>query len=245
MIPNNKYTVLTAQIIAHLSLIPMFMYGELWMWGVVLFVYFLNGCLGMTMTYHRLLSHRSWNPPKWLEYLFTLFATIGMTGSAIAWVAIHREHHKHTDTEKDPHSPTFKGWIYAHFFSMFSKVSPRYVVDLMKDKFYVWQHQWYFEINLAYGSILYLIDPFAIVYAWLVPAMLLWNGGSLIVSTSHRNGMQHNDLILALTTWGEGYHNTHHTDSRLSRFGKWDLGGFLIEQYNVRFETTPVVKERK
>jgi len=245
MIPNNKYTVLSAQIIAHLSLIPMIIYGDLWMWGIAIFVYFLNGCLGMTMTYHRLLSHRSWNPPKWVEYLFTLFATIGMTGSAIAWVAIHREHHKHADTEKDPHSPGFKGWFYAHFLSMFSKVNPRYVVDLMKDKFYVWQHKWYFEINLAYGIILYLIDPFAVVYAWLVPAMLLWNGGSLIVSTSHRNNTQNNDLILAITTWGEGYHKVHHDYPGKFRFGRWDLGGFLIEQYQKCLKTTPVVQERK
>jgi fatty-acid desaturase len=245
MIPNNKYTVLSAQIIAHLSLIPMIIYGDLWMWGIAIFVYFLNGCLGMTMTYHRLLSHRSWNPPKWVEYLFTLFATIGMTGSAIAWVAIHREHHKHADTEKDPHSPGFKGWFYAHFLSMFSKVNPRYVVDLMKDKFYVWQHKWYFEINLAYGIILYFIDPFAVVYAWLVPAMLLWNGGSLIVSTSHRNNTQNNDLILAITTWGEGYHKVHHDYPGQFRFGRWDLGGFLIEQYQKCLKAAPVVQERK
>ena len=245
MIPNNKYTVLTAQIIAHLSLIPMFMYAELWMWGIALFVYFLNGCLGMTMTYHRLLSHRSWNPPKWLEYLFTLFATIGMTGSAIAWVAIHREHHRYSDTENDPHSPGYKAWFYAHFLSMFSKVNPRYVVDLMKNKFYIWQHKWYFEINIVYGIILYLVDPFAVVYAWLVPAMILWNGGSLIVSTSHRNNKQNNDLIFAITTWGEGYHKEHHDRPAQARFGKWDLGGFLIEQYQKYFETTSMVKNNK
>lgn len=245
MIPNNRYTILLAQIVAHLSIIPMIMYGEVWMWVVALFVYFLNGCLGMTMTYHRLLSHRSWNPPKWIEYLFTLFATIGMTGSAISWVAIHREHHKHTDTEKDPHSPIYKGWLYAHFFSMFSPVRPRFAVDLMKKKFYTLQHKYYFEINIVYGLILFSIDPFAVVYAWLFPAMLLWNGGSLIVSTSHRKGGRHNDLLFAITTWGEGYHDTHHVDPRLARFGKWDLGGFLIEQYTKRFEASSVVKGTK
>lgn len=245
MIPNNSYTILSAQIIAHLSIIPMIMYGEIWMWLVALFVYFLNGCLGMTMTYHRLLSHRSWNPPKWVEYLFTLFATIGLTGSAIAWVGIHREHHKHTDTDKDPHSPSFKGWLYAHFFSMFSEVKPRYVIDLMKTKFYIWQHSYYFEINLVYGALLYIIDPFAVVYAWLIPAVLLWHGGAVIVSTSHRGKNQHNDLIFAITTWGEGYHKEHHDRPGQARFGKWDLGGFLIEQYTQRSKATSVVKGTK
>jgi len=113
---------------------------------------------------------------------------------------------------------------------MFSKVKPRYVMDLMKDAFYLWQHKWYFEINLIYGLCLYLIDPFAVIYAWLVPAAILWNGGSLIVSTSHRNGTQNNDFIFALTTWGEGYHKTHHDYPCKTRFGKWDLGGYLIER---------------
>lgn len=230
MIPNNAYTVLSAQIIAHLSIIPMIMYGTWHHWAIALFVYFLNGCLGMTMTYHRLLSHRAWNPPKWIEYMFTLFATIGLTGSAIAWVAIHREHHKFENTPKDPHDPGHKGWLWAHFFSMFAKVKPRYVIDLMKDKFYTYQHKYYFEINIVYGIVLFFIDPFAIVYAWLFPAMLLWNGGSLILSTSHRNGTQYNDVVFAITTWGEGYHKNHHDHPGRARFGYFDLGGWLIEK---------------
>lgn len=231
MIPFNKWTIFIAQIIAHLAVIPLIMYGEWWHYLIVLFVYFLNGCLGMTMTYHRLLAHRTWNPRKWVEYLYTFFATIGMTGSAISWVAIHREHHRYENTEKDPHSPYHKGWFWAHYLSMFAKVNPRYTKDLMRSKFYQFQHKHYMDICIAYGIVVYLLDPFAIVYAWLVPAALLWNGGSLIVSTSHRHNTQHNDLIFAITTWGEGYHSNHHDYPNKYRFGKWDLGGFLIEHF--------------
>ena len=241
MIPNNSYTILLMQIIAHFSIIPMILFGSWYHWIIALFVYFLNGCLGMTMTYHRCLSHRSWKPHKFIERLFALFATIGLTGSAIAWVAIHREHHRFEDTEKDPHSPKYKGWFRTHFLSMFAPVNARYVVDLMKDKFYAFQHKHYLDINILFGFILYLIDPFAVIYIWLVPAMILWNGGSLIVSTSHRGGKQHNDLLFAFTTWGEGYHINHHDNPRQSRFGKWDLGGWLIETYNKCFKTTPLV----
>lgn len=229
MIPVKPISILIAQIIAHLSLIPMIVYGGLTEWIIALFVYFLNGCLGMTMTYHRLLSHKSWNPPKWVGYLFTLFATIGMTGPAISWVAIHRKHHAHVDTERDPHSPIFKGWFKVHFLSMYSDVELKYAAHLLRDKFYQFQHQYYFEINLVYAVILYLIDPFAVVYAWLVPAAILWNAGSSIVSISHRNKKVNNDISLALLVWGEGYHKTHHDHAGWSRFGKWDLGGVLIE----------------
>lgn len=229
MIPNTPTTLLIFQIIAHLAIIPMVLYATWWQWGIVLFVYFLTGCLGMTMTYHRLLSHKSWNPPKWVEYLFALFATIGLTGSAISWVAIHREHHAFTDTEKDPHSPVFRGFLWAHFLSMFAKVKIKYASHLLRDSFYSFQHKHYFLINIIYAIILLILfGPLSLVYAWLVPAMVLWNSGSLIVSFSHRNGYPHNDLPLAFLVWGEGYHHNHHSDAKSSRFGKHDLGGIII-----------------
>ena len=229
MLTVTPKKLLLAQIIAHLSLIPMIMYGQWWHWGVAIFIYFCNGCLGMTMTYHRLLSHKAWNPPKYIEYLFALFATIGLTGTAISWVAIHRKHHCFADTEKDPHSPFFKGWFWAHYLSMFAKVEVKYASHLLRDKFYLFQHKNYFLINFMYALILYCIDPFAVVYAWLVPAMILWNAGSSIVSISHRNGHTNNDITLALLVWGEGYHTNHHKSANANRFGKYDLGGTLIE----------------
>jgi stearoyl-CoA desaturase (delta-9 desaturase) len=229
MIPLTPRFLLLFQLIAHLAIVPMFIYGTWFQWSIVLFIYFLTGCLGMTMTYHRLLSHKSWDPNKYIGYLFTLFATVGLTGSAISWVSIHRQHHAYTDTEKDPHSPAIKGWFYSHFLSMFSPVELRRVTHLLRDNFYVFQHKFYFEINLVYALILYMIDPFAIIYAWLVPAMILWNAGSSIVSISHRNGKIHNDISLALLVWGEGYHSIHHADPTKNRFGKFDLGGIIID----------------
>lgn len=230
MIPLTPYTLLLTQVVAHLALIPMILYGTWWQWLVAIFVYFLNGCLGMTMTYHRLLSHKAWSCPKWLERLFTLFAGIGMTGSAISWVSIHRAHHRFSDTEKDPHSPQHKGFLWAHFLSMFAKVDPRYVPDLLRQNFYVYQHKHYFTIAFIYALFVYLIlGPFGLVYAWLVPAALLWNGGSTIVSVSHRKGGPYNDLLFVFTIWGEGYHKNHHDMASAKRFGKYDIGGILIE----------------
>lgn len=226
----NKYNtgILFLQIVAHLSLVPMVLYGDWYHYLIAIFIYFLSGCLGMTMTYHRLLSHKSWNPPKFIEYLFSLFATIGLTGPAISWVAVHREHHAFTDTEKDPHSPNYKGRFYSHVLSMFIKPKITYAKHLLKDKFYQTQHTYYFQINLLYAFFLYLIDPFAVIYAWLVPAAILWNAGSSIVSLSHRNFSTHNDIILAILVWGEGYHKNHHGNVKSSRFGKVDCGGLLI-----------------
>ena len=101
---------------------------------------------------------------------------------------------------------------------MFSPVNTRYVADLMRDPFMRWQHKWYFVINLTYGVLLFMIDPMAPIYAWLVPAAILWNAGSSIVTFSHMYGYKNNEisrnesrnnLLLAFVVWGEGWHDNH------------------------------------
>lgn len=227
---NQAHLLLAVQMLAHVGLLVLIFTGSWYHFVIAFAVYFLNGCLGMTMTYHRLLSHKSFVVPAWMKYFGVFCATIGVTGSAISWVAIHREHHKHNDTELDPHSPKFKGWFYSHFLSMYSPVKLRFVSDLCRDEVLVFQHKYYFQIIAGFLLMLYLIDPFAVVYAGLAPAAILWNAGSLIVSTSHRNGKAHNDLIFAFLVWGEGNHLNHHLNPSDSRFGKLDVGGWLIEK---------------
>jgi stearoyl-CoA desaturase (delta-9 desaturase) len=231
MLSLTPKTLLASQILAHLSLVWMIFYGTPLMWAITVFVYFLNGCLGMTMTYHRLLSHKAWNPPKWIEYTFAYLAGIGLTGSAISWVSIHRKHHRYTDKSEDPHSPKYKGWFYCHFLSMFSNVDAKYAVDLLRQDFYTKQHRYYFLMATVWGLSVSVVfwDPYALIYAWLAPAAILWNAGSTIVSYSHRKGTVFNDTWLGILVWGEGYHANHHDKPGSARFGKYDLGGILIE----------------
>ena len=125
----------------------------------------------MIVGYHRLHSHRSFKVPLWFERLITYFATMSLTGPAIDWVAIHRAHHKWHDTEKDPHSPDYKGRLKVHFLTMFAKVSPKFAMDLIRNKFYMFQRQYYFVIIGMTATIIFLIDPFALIYAWLFPVI--------------------------------------------------------------------------
>ena len=236
----TPWSLLIAQIIAHAGLLWLLFTGQLWQWAIVLLVYFFNGCVGMTVTYHRIISHKAWPAPKWLEYFGALCATIGMTGSAISWVAIHRKHHRFTDSPKDPHSPFHKGFIYCQWFSMFEKVEVKYVMDLINQRFYRLQHKYYFVIIAIYAGALALIDPFAVVYALLAPAAILWNAGSSIVTFSHMFGNRPhsiksragNSWILGLLVWGEGWHNNHHHKASSPYFGEklWqiDAGGIFI-----------------
>ena len=232
MLPLTPITLLVAQIFAHIGLVYCIFFGTLYWWLVIFLIYFFTGCIGMTMTYHRLLSHRSWKCPKGLEMLFVIITSIGLTGSALSWVSTHRKHHRFADTDKDPHSPKHKSFFYCHFLSMFSKVEIKYAPDLVRQKFYILQHKYYFLISFIYViCVMYITnDVNAIFYAWLAPAAILWNAGSLIVSMSHRKNTINNDLLLAILVWGEGYHKNHHISPQSFQFGKLDLGGILIEQ---------------
>jgi len=66
---------------------------------------YLLTAVGITIGFHRLLTHRSFQTPKWLEYAFAVLGSMAVQGPVIAWVADHRKHHAHTDVDGDPHSP--------------------------------------------------------------------------------------------------------------------------------------------
>lgn len=71
------------------------------------------GCLGITLSFHRQLSHRSFQTPKWLEYALAYCGVLAVQGDPIEWVSSHRYHHLHTDTPLDPHSP-YEGFWWSH-----------------------------------------------------------------------------------------------------------------------------------
>lgn len=206
------------------------------------------------MTFHRLLSHGAWSPPRWMEAVGTFLGTIGLTGSSIGWSAIHTAHHKHVDTSEDPHSPIFKGFGGSHFLSMYETPNLLYVKNLVKDPLHQFFHKYYLHINFAWAGCLFLIDPYAVVYAYLAPAAILWNGVSSINSFCHKFGYKNfntkdsakNNLVFGVLTFGEGWHNNHHQYPMRSSFKvrAWelDIGGGLI---SLLTKINPAIAKRK
>lgn len=140
---NWRYAVVLTLVhgLALLALVP-----ALYSWqGVASLVagYFVFGMLGITIGYHRLLSHRSFACPKFVEYTLALLGACCLQESPVRWVAIHRMHHRHSDHRPDPHSPRahlvwgYAGWLYLinrdHW--LYANYS-RYARDLLRDPFY-------------------------------------------------------------------------------------------------------------
>jgi stearoyl-CoA desaturase (delta-9 desaturase) len=113
--------------------------------GLFLFFFFATG-MSITLGYHRYFSHLTFQA-HWAVKLFTLlFGAAAFEGSAVAWSADHRRHHKHVDHDEDPYDIS-KGLFHAHIGWLLFRTGPdtplTWVRDLQKDKLAMWQHRHY------------------------------------------------------------------------------------------------------
>ena len=123
-----------------------------------LILYYAGGMLGIGMSYHRLLTHRSYRTTKFIEYFLTICGTLALEGGPIFWVATHRIHHQKSDQEGDPHTPR-EGTFWAHMGWILmgeglhhdASVLARYAPDLSRDKFHVWLSNWHWVTNVVVG----------------------------------------------------------------------------------------------
>jgi len=221
------YLLLTGQVLAMFS-IPFMMYASAWQWAITLAVYCCI-MIGVTVGYHRLASHRAFDCPSEIRSILLFFGGISFYGPAIVWVANHRQHHRHVDTDNDPHSPYHKGWFRSHFLQVLAPIEFKYVRDLLKQEAYRRNTKHYWRYIILYTAFLALIDPFSVIYAYLAPAGFSKLIGSFIFSYSHRKRQANDDAWLGLLTFGEGFHKLHHEKASLHRWHKFDVGGILIE----------------
>ncbi|UUO05728.1 fatty acid desaturase [Blastopirellula sp. J2-11] len=126
----------------------------------------LFGMFGMTVGYHRLLTHRSFQCPLWLEHTFAILGVCCLQDTPARWVATHRVHHQHSDEQEDPHTPLVNflwsqvGWLMVKDRN-FGKMAhlDRYARDVVRDPFYLWleRGQNGLLVFIAHAFIIYLI----------------------------------------------------------------------------------------
>jgi fatty-acid desaturase len=135
--------IILVHIVAALACLPWFFSWT----GVVLALLggYVFGLLGMNIGYHRLLTHRSFSCPRWMEHSLAVMGACCLEESPTVWVALHRQHHSTADTEKDPHSPV-TSFLWGHMGWLMIKSDnaeplpsiERYATDLTSDPFYGW-----------------------------------------------------------------------------------------------------------
>lgn len=244
----DQISLFIFQIVAHIGLIWGIFNFHWYEWFVVLFVYFLTGCLGVSITYHRLLSHAAFESKyAWWEKVGTGLAAWGLVGSSIGWVNTHKNHHRYVDKEGDPHSPGVLGFMKVQWFSMFlTPKNLRLVVRMVRDEFHQKIHKGYFLTHYLVFVFLWAFFGWHITaLVYLAPAAVLWNAGSLINTWGHTKFLTYrnhdtpdssqNNYLLGYTVWGEGWHNNHHNKASKSYFGEkpweFDLSGWIIDKF--------------
>ncbi len=202
---------------------------------VSLALWWVSGSLGIGMGFHRLLTHRGYKTPKFVEYFLTFCGALALEGGAINWVVTHRIHHAYTDHEGDPHTPrdgrwwAHMGWILRGTAQQHEEsVMRRYAPDLMKDPVHVWMNKLYYVPLILSGIALLAIGGWSFLFVgvflrvtiglhatWLVnSATHIW--GTRRFETSDDST---NSWWVALLSFGEGWHNNHHAHPRAAKHG--------------------------
>lgn len=207
-----------------------FIYGYTWLdWTMFGLLYVITG-LGITVGYHRLLAHRSFTCPDWVKAGFLVAGGWALQNSALKWAADHIRHHAACDEDADPYNAK-RGFWFSHCGWLFSPdryADEKYATRLRQDPVVMWQHRYYLPIlfsGLALPLVVgFLYDGFisglgCFMLAGVGRTFAVLNSTFCINSVCHLWGRQphsqtdssRDSWVVSLLTFGEGYHNYHHT----------------------------------
>jgi fatty-acid desaturase len=222
-----------------LSIVALFFFS--WTNFFVALGFYVLTALGITVGYHRLLTHRSFKSPRWVEVLWTIAGVLALQGGPVTWVALHRLHHKESDRQHDPHDIK-KGFFHAHMGwllkrpqrALEAEICDIYAPDLKKDKFFMWFEDYQIVPTLVLGAILFAFGGWSMVlWGVMLRTTALYHGTWFVNSAAHvwggrpfKDSEGTNNWWVAILAMGEGWHNNHHAFPSSARHG---LRGWQID----------------
>jgi sn-1 stearoyl-lipid 9-desaturase len=206
--------------------------------AVACIIVYLTGGMGITLAYHRALTHRALRMVRPLEYATAILGALAFQGDPISWVATHRVHHAHADRRRDPHSIR-RGLTWAHLTWIFRsneniptvEEQKRFTPDMWDDPFYQAMRYLYIPMQLALAGLLFALGGWSwVVWGIFVRLVFTYHVTWLVNSAAHAFGYRTyrtpdrsvNSWWVALLSWGEGWHNNHHAFPFSARHGlRW------------------------
>lgn len=230
---------------------PFFVWGWGFHWadlGILLGMYVVT-VLGITVGFHRLFVHRSFETYLWLKFIWVVLGSMAVQGPLFRWASRHRSHHQHSDTPEDPHSPQYggggvsgllKGFWHAHVGWLFDPDPPgldHYIKDLTASRTLRVASR-LFPLWVALGLVLPAVLGGLITQSWRgVWTGLIWGGLVRVFLVHHvtwsinsachlwgrrpyKSGDEsRNNALFGILALGEGWHNTHHAFPTSARHG--------------------------
>ncbi len=246
---NTLFLTLTP--VAALILAPWYLSTSGFSWGIlaIFIAFYVVSNMAITCGYHRYFAHRSYDAHPVLEWIYVFFGSGAFQGSVLEWSADHRVHHLKVDSNDDPYSIK-KGFWYAHIGWLFVKPDElrAFPKDLASKKILQFQHKYYALISVAMGFGL----PWAVgemmglglgglIFGGIVRTVCTQHSTFFVNSIAHTFGSQpystkhtaRDSFVVALLTFGEGYHNYHHefqSDYRCAiKWYQWDPTKWTIQ----------------
>jgi stearoyl-CoA desaturase (delta-9 desaturase) len=207
----------------HLALVAVFFVDVSWQVVLLCFAAYFWRMFGITAGYHRYFAHRAYKTSRVFQFALAWLGCSSLQKGPLWWAAHHREHHRHSDTPQDPHSPhetTFwwshVGWILSteHVETPWASIP-----DWAKYPELRWLDRYHWLPGLCWAVACWLMAGWSgLVWGFVVSTILLYHGTFTINSLSHLFGNRRyhtsddsrNNWVLALITLGEGWHNNHH-----------------------------------
>jgi len=210
-------------------------------------LHFVTACFGVTLGYHRLLTHGSFTTPKWFEYFCSICGMLSAEGTPLYWVATHRKHHVLSDQTGDPHSPN-EGFWWAHFLWFTPRMTDeeeqtlrqRWAPDMYADPVQRLFDKIFPVFPIALGAALYFIGEATMgnglslmLWGLCVRMIACYHSTWFVNSATHSWGYRNYESTdrsrnlwwVALVSYGEGWHNNHHAHQLLARHGHrwWEI----------------------
>jgi stearoyl-CoA desaturase (delta-9 desaturase) len=229
----------------HISCLAVFWVGWSWTAVTVAAALYLTRMFAITGFYHRYFSHRSYRTSRSMQFLMALAGASSAQRGALWWAAHHRDHHTHSDTPQDVHSPHQHGLLWSHmgWITSDENYPTKYsrIPDLAKypELCFLDRHDKLVPVALAVALLgagelmarrlpgLGVTGPQLVVWGIFISTVVLFHATCLINSAAHligsrryeTNDESRNSMVLALITLGEGWHNNHHHCQRSVRQG--------------------------
>jgi stearoyl-CoA desaturase (delta-9 desaturase) len=219
--------LLSIHALCHIMIIPAIIVGELWMFVCSFLWWQWIAASAISSGYHRYFSHRSFETGPWYEWYAQIIGLFANPGPVLTWAATHRMHHAYTDTHKDPHSPTLKGFFKVYTSQWGNDVTiERKMIKGLNTPCIKFFHTHYFTLILGLMLVLLVMSPTLFLFGFCMPVVLAFHGYGLVNLIPHtESGKPKNSWIANILTGGEGWHKNHHEDSRNWKIGKhfWQL----------------------
>jgi len=223
-------------LLMHVACLAVFWVGWSWTAMMIALATLFLRVFGLTGFYHRYFSHRAFKTSRWFQFVGAVLGASAVQRGPLWWAAHHRSHHRDADTTRDPHSPVHHGFLWSHMAWFMTREHLGTKEHLVRDwaKYPELRFLDRYELVAPLGLVLALLGLGAamaiwapgletsawqvLVWGFFVSTVVLYHLTFAVNSVAHRWGSRpfatkdesRNNFLLALLTFGEGWHNNHH-----------------------------------